>query len=98
MRADLIKYWRVIIGETDDGLSVMIELLKCDCTRIHPWKLQVACYQTDNIKCSFATRHVGLWNSLPANVVLSPGLSKFESGLLSAITNVLFRKFKFASQ
>ena len=94
LHADLMKYWKAFNGEADVGLSGMFELVRCERTRGHPLKLRVAHWQTDTFRGSYDNKPVSLWNSLPANVVLSPRLSEFKRGVFSCF--VLFSLLLFS--
>ena len=91
LRADLIKYWR-IIRELDGGayLGGLFRRAPDARTRGHPYKLLMPACNTDIKRRFFGARCVLLWNSLPTCVVESDSLATFKRLLAEFLGDVLF--------
>ena len=91
LRADLIKYWRIIRG-LDGGadLGGLFQLAPDMRTRGHPFKLLMPACNTDIRRRFFGARCVRLWKSLPTYVVESDSLDAFKGLLAEFLGDVLF--------
>jgi hypothetical protein len=71
LRADLIKYWRIIC-RLDGGVDFggIFRRAPDARTRGHPYKLLMPACNTDIKRRFFGARCVQLWNSLPSSVVV----------------------------
>ena len=81
LRSDLIKYWKILHLKLDAGLMNLFILAPQRGTRGHSFKLEIPRCHTDLKQRFFSVRNVGLWNSLPANVVECQTLSAFKQKL-----------------
>jgi hypothetical protein len=91
LRADLIKYWRIVRGLDDCvDLGGLFQLAPDMRTRGHPYKLLMPACNTDIRRRFFGARCVRLWNSLPTHVVESDSLGAFKGLLAEFLGDVLF--------
>ena len=80
LRADLIKYWKILHGESEDLLN-MFSLAPRVGTRGHLLKLVPPPRFSDARSRSFSVRCVGVWNGLPAGVVQLTDITHFKQAL-----------------
>ena len=81
LRGDMIETFKILQGKYDPQLPPLLEAQdKSDIpnTRGHNLKLFQKCSRTNLRKFSFTQRIVGLWNSLPYEVVNAPSIHAFE--------------------
>ena len=91
LRADLIKYWKVLCsGDPDVGLSGLFRLSPVLNTRGHRYKLMMPACNTEIKKRSFNFRCIQLWNSLPEWVVEVDSLVSFKRQLSDHLGDVLY--------
>ena len=91
MRADLIKYWKIIHGICGDAnLRDVLLVSPYGGTRGHTFRLLMSVCTSD-IKGSFFGAHcVMLWNSLPISVVSVDCLATFKRLLAEHLGEVLY--------
>ena len=80
LRADLIKYWKILHGKSGDLLT-MFSLAPRVGTRGHALKLVVPPRSSDVRSRSFSVRRVGVWNGLPADVVQLTDVAHYKQAL-----------------
>jgi hypothetical protein len=80
LRADLIKYWRILHGESED-LQGMFAFAPRVGTRGHLLKLAFPPSSSDVRSRSFSVRCVGMWNSLPAEIVQLTDITRYKQAL-----------------
>jgi hypothetical protein len=80
LRADLIKYWRILHGESED-LQNMFSLAPRVGTRGHLLKLAFPPSSSDVRSRSFSVRCVGMWNGLPAEIVQLTDITRYKQAL-----------------
>lgn len=91
LRADMIKYWRVLRGWDDgvdlEGVFTFAPDLR---TRGHPYKLLMPACFTDIKMRMFSARRVQLWNGLHSCWVESGCLTTFKRLLTDVLGDVLY--------
>ena len=81
MRIDLIKYWKILHGESVINREEIFEFPPHVGTRGHDYKLAHRYCSLEARRRFFSFRWVSLWNSLPAHLVLVDNLAAFKRGL-----------------
>ena len=89
LRADLIKYWKILHGPSED-MRALFQLAPVVGTRGHPLKLASPLCSTDARRRFFNVRCVRLWNELPSCVVLAENLTSFKRLLMDYLGERLF--------
>lgn len=88
LRADLIKYWKILHGESGCLLD-MFSFAPRVGTRGHELKLVLPLCSSDARCRSFSVRCVNMWNRLPANIVNLADLAAFKC----ALSNWMYDEF-----
>ena len=82
MRADLIKYWKIICSNVAGyNLSVMFQRTTRERMRGHRFRLVMKHCNTDVRYRSFNVSHIRIWNQLPGRVVEAKSLVAFTASL-----------------
>ena len=90
LRADLLKYWKIFHGECGIAPEEMFSLNHRGVTRGHRFKIEHVRCVLECHRRSFAVRCVGIWNSLPDNLVGCDSVEAFKRGLHVFLGSVLF--------
>ena len=88
LRADLIKYWKILQGESEDLLS-MFSFAPRVGTRGHLLKLVFPPRSSDARSRSFSVRCVAAWNGLPAEMVQLTDVTRFKQ----ALADLMYEEF-----
>ena len=81
LRGDMIETYKIMHGRDRVDRGTFFSLSHNTRTRGHPLKLSVGRVKTDKRKYFFTQRVIGVWNSLPQEVVMASGLDAFKRGL-----------------
>ena len=92
LKADLYLTFSLLHGLLDFNFTKFFELRTDKRTRGHPFKLVVGSFSKNCRKYFFANRVVNVWNSLPAELVMSTTLTCFKKKLINFdLTTFLLR-------
>ena len=91
LRADLIKYWKIVHGKCGDAnLKDVLLVAPYGRTRGHPFRLLMPVCISDIKGRFFGTQCIMLWNSLPISVVSVNCLATFKRVLAVHLGEVLY--------
>ena len=91
LRADLIKYWKVVCDSVGCDLSVLFQKSLKQRTCGHRFfKLLMPHCNTDIRQWSFNVCCIHVWNKLPSRVVESGSLVTFKASLAEYLGDNLF--------
>ena len=90
LRTDLIRCWKIFNGKCVISTDQLFSPAQETRTRGHLYRVGVARSTLECRRRSFAVRSVGIWNSLPQDVVSSSSLSTFKSLLHDVLAGRLF--------
>ena len=90
LRADLIKCWKIFHNMSPISPSDLFLPTPITTTRGHCYKLYVTQCSCDARRRFFSVRVVQVWNSLPADVVMSPSINLFKKGLSAHLGDILY--------
>ena len=90
VRADMVQCWKVFHGKCAVTPSDLFVLAPQSGTRGHRYKVCHPRPQTDTRQRSFSVRCVGLWNSLPDQLVAETNYKTFKVLLADALGDSLY--------
>ena len=87
LRTDLIQVYKIMSGKDNINPEKMFVLSRNTRTRGHKFKIEKQGFRTNLRQYFFSNRIINQWNSLPANVVESPNIASFKTGLENHLKN-----------
>ena len=90
LRSDIIKYWKIFHGKCAIMPRDIFVPPPSERTRGHPFKIGVSRCELECRRRSFSQRCVGVWNSLPQDVVMCESLPIFKSHIHRLLARELF--------
>lgn len=90
LRADIIKYWKIFHNESSITPDQIFDLAPPYITRGHRFKI-LHSFSSLEARRFFSIRCVGLWNSIPAEIVSLNSLHAFKSALHTLLSHLLYK-------